>query len=100
MVTYVVLNVAFIIITVMLLRLKPHRPSKAWWLTLTLLILLTAIFDSVIVGLNIVGYNTDKIIGIFIGHAPIEDFFYALFACIIVPAIWSRLPSTSKVKKL
>lgn len=50
--------------------------------------LLTAVFDSIIVWSQIVGYDPEKILGIYVGFAPIEDFFYALLAVIIVPALW------------
>ena len=55
------------------------------------LLVLTAIFDSIIVGLDIVGYSADKILGLYIGSAPVEDFFYAVLAAIIMPVLWNKL---------
>jgi lycopene cyclase domain-containing protein len=46
------------------------------------------VFDSLIIAAGIVGYDTAKILGIYIGTAPIEDFMYALLAAVIVPALW------------
>ena len=56
--------------------------------TMVVLIAATAIFDSAIVGFGIVGYDEAKILGITIGNAPIEDFFYAVLAGVIIPIIW------------
>jgi lycopene cyclase domain-containing protein len=57
---------------------------------------MTAVFDSIIVGLSIVSYDPSKILGIFVGFAPIEDFFYALFACLVVPLLWNGLKAKDK----
>lgn len=65
------------------------RPTKAWWQMLLILLILTAIFDSIIVGSGIVGYNLDKILGLRLGFAPVEDFFYAVLAAIVVPTLWN-----------
>lgn len=66
-----------------------QKTTKAWWITFALLLLLTAVFDSIIIWAKIVGYDPDKILGVYIGFAPIEDFFYAILAVIIVPALWN-----------
>lgn len=65
------------------------KPTKAWWLTLAILLVLTAVFDSLIIWAEIVGYDTQKILGLYVGKAPIEDFFYAVLAVVIVPALWN-----------
>lgn len=52
---------------------------------------MTTIGDSVIIGLGIVSYDPHKIMGLYIGLVPIEDFFYPLAAAIIIPTIWNGL---------
>lgn len=89
MATYLLINCVFLAVTLLLLRVR--RVNKAQVISLLALLVLTAIFDSIIIWLGIVGYNSDKILGIFIGNAPIEDFFYALFAVLVAPAIWEGL---------
>lgn len=64
------------------------KPDRAWWMTLGVLIILTAIFDSVIIWADIVDYDPTKILGLYAIQAPIEDFFYAILAVVIVPALW------------
>jgi len=93
MTTYLILNIIMTLLVATFLRLHGVRikASRALWITLGGLIVLTAIFDNVIVGLNIVDYRLDKILGLYIGVAPIEDFFYAVLAVMIIPAIWHRL---------
>ena len=60
--------------------------------TLAGVLLLTAIFDNVIVGAGIVAYDPEHISGVLIGLAPIEDFAYAVVAAVALPALWLLLP--------
>lgn len=60
-------------------------------LALALVLLLTAVFDNVIVGLGIVEYDPARILGWKLGFAPIEDFGYAIVAAFAIPALWERL---------
>jgi len=72
------------------------KPTKSWWLALVALLILTAIFDSIIIGLGIVGYTPEKILGLKAGLAPVEDFFYAILAIIMVPALWNVFDTKNK----
>lgn len=90
MATYLILNLAFMAIALPLLGLRPHKPSRQWWSVFAVLIILTAIFDSLIILNSIVGYDISKILGIYIIKAPVEDFFYAVFAVIVVPLLWNK----------
>lgn len=91
MATYIVLNILFMAVVLVLLKIKPRRPSKALLVTLCVLLVLTLVFDNVIVGLSIVGYDPSKILGIKLGVAPIEDFMYAVLAVVLVPTLWHIL---------
>lgn len=90
--TYVVLSVAVLaliaIATFGVLRRLPAAPLL--W-TALVLIALTAVFDNVIVGLDIVAYDSEKISGVLLWKAPIEDFAYALGAVMLIPAVWMLL---------
>ncbi len=94
--TYVILNIVFLLCIVGLFSAYIKKPTKAWWITLAVLLALTAVFDSIIIWAEIVGYNPAKILGISIGMAPIEDFFYAILAVILVPILWTRFKPTNK----
>ena len=90
MATYLIINFIVIIFVLAFLRLHRTYSCKGWWIALFVLLILTAIFDNIIVGIDIVGYAHGKILGILIGHVPLEDFFYAVAAMLIVPALWNR----------
>jgi lycopene cyclase domain-containing protein len=87
--TYLVLNLFFLTLAIITLRIM--RPSKAQLITMIIILAITAIGDTIIIALGIVGYDTSKLLGVFIGRAPIEDFFYAVVAALIVPTIWHKL---------
>ncbi|MCB2412633.1 lycopene cyclase domain-containing protein [Demequina sp. TTPB684] len=90
--TYVVLSAAVLAIiaavTVPTLRRLPLRPLV---ITALVLIALTAVFDNIIVGVDLVAYDESKISGVRVPIAPIEDFAYTLGAVMLVPALWTWL---------
>jgi lycopene cyclase domain len=96
--TYLILNIVFVACTVFLLAKRFTKPSKTWWITFTVLLVLTLVFDNLAIWLGMFSYNPELIVGIHVGLAPIEDFFYALLACIIVPLLWARFKPYSEVK--
>ena len=59
--------------------------------TLIVLLVFTAIFDNVIVGLGIVAYDPAKLSGLFVGVVPIEDFAYSIAAVLVLPTLWGVL---------
>jgi lycopene cyclase domain-containing protein len=89
MATYIVLNTVYL---VGILAILKWRGLLVWnrsvLVTLGILTVCTAVFDSLIIAAGIVDYDTTKILGMYIGTAPIEDFMYALLAAAIVPALW------------
>lgn len=90
MATYLLVNLLFMALVVLLLRIRPRMPSRNWWILLTVLLVLTAVFDSMIVYFEVVGYDASKLLGVYVGYAPIEDFFYAILAAVLVPWAWNR----------
>ena len=89
--TYLFLNLIFLATLIMFIPKHFKKPPLAWWITLGGVLVLTAIFDPLIIYFNIVEYNPEKILGLKLFGAPIEDFFYALYASCVVPLIWNRL---------
>ena len=90
MATYLLVNLIFMAAILAFIRAGYRRPSKRWWVMLAVLVLLTAVFDSVLVYFQVVGYDVSKILGVYVGYAPVEDFFYAIFAAIVVPWAWYK----------
>ena len=69
-------------------------------LVLGVVLLMAAVFDNVMIGVGLVGYDEQKISGAFIGLAPLEDFAYAIAAVVLLPSLWTLTgPSTSSGTK-
>ena len=92
--TYVVMASVILAVIVAASWPVPRRVgfSAVGW-TLVVLIALTLVFDNMIVGFGIVGYDDALISGIRVPFAPIEDFSYAIAAAFMVPAVWIVLGS-------
>ena len=58
-------------------------------LVLCVVLLMTAVFDNIMIGVGLVGYDESKISGAFIGIAPLEDFAYAIAAVVLLPCLWT-----------
>lgn len=91
MMTYLLLNLVFIFFVIIALGLKPGRPSRPWLICMLALLGLTLVFDNIIIALQIVGYDSTKLLGVYAGIAPIEDFMYAILAVIMITAVWQKL---------
>jgi lycopene cyclase domain-containing protein len=95
-VTYWALNSIFLaIVAVVALAAILSRRAPRWLsiaLALGILLIFTAIFDNVLIGLGFVGYDRALISGAFIGRAPLEDFAYTIAAAILLPSLWTLLP--------
>jgi lycopene cyclase domain-containing protein len=59
--------------------------------TAVVLLVLTAVFDNLMIAAGLFSYNPDTIAGLFLGLAPLEDFAYALAAVLMLPALWILL---------
>ena len=82
-----------VVVIVAVVALAARRAPK--WIAVLIaagsLIVLTAIFDNVMIGIGLVGYDRALISGIFIGRAPIEDFAYPVAAAVLLPSLWTLL---------
>jgi lycopene cyclase domain-containing protein len=93
--TYWALNAVFlaVVAVVAILSIVLRRPPR--WISVAItagvVLVATAIFDNVMIGIGLVGYNHADISGVFIGIAPIEDFAYAVAAVVLLPSLWSLL---------
>jgi len=107
-VTYWLLNLCFLlpaalVLAAALLRRRRAGHSNRTFLlrlagTAAVLLLLTAVFDNLMIAVDLFGYNPDRISGAFLGLAPLEDFAYPLAAVLALPALWELLsPRTATV---
>ena len=93
--TYLILNTVFTLVIGIAFIVKVGRPSKNWWITLAGVMALTLVFDNLAIWAGFFSYNTSLISGLYIGLAPIEDFFYALIVCLLVPVLVKTIPAVS-----
>lgn len=95
--TYLLLSGAFLAVAivagVLLARsdYSRHLSLAGVGIAAVALFILTAVFDSLMIGFDLFHYAPDLISGIFIGLAPIEDFAYPLATVIALPALWAFL---------
>ncbi|MBX3195235.1 MAG: lycopene cyclase domain-containing protein [Schumannella sp.] len=93
--TYLALSIPFLAVAgAVLLAAVLARRSPRWWaVALTALgaLVLTAVFDNLLVVTGVVGYDEALISGVRFGDAPVEDFAYTLAAVIALPALWELL---------
>jgi lycopene cyclase domain-containing protein len=95
--TYLALNLTFMFVAFVTLNLVSRKsPWRAIGFTMFWMLLVTLVFDNLIIGLEIVGYDKSKISGILLGLAPIEDFAYTVVAVLAVSIIWTKLTKEKK----
>jgi lycopene cyclase domain-containing protein len=93
---YLTLNLIFLALSLVFLLLVPKNRWPAYLVGILPMLLITALFDNLIVGAGIVDYDPSKISGVMVGLVPIEDFAYTIAAVLIVPSVWSALTNRKK----
>ena len=68
-------------------RRKPRWRSTG--LVLVVVLVMTAVFDNVMIAVGLVGYDVSTTSGVLIGVAPIEDFAYAIAVVVLLPSLWT-----------
>ncbi|QJU55409.1 lycopene cyclase domain-containing protein [Herbiconiux sp. KACC 21604] len=100
--TYWTLNALFLapvlvvlVVAAVVVRRRPAEARRgilgAFGVSLGVLLVLTALFDNVMIAIGLVGYDEGLISGAFLGIAPLEDFAYAVAAVLLLPSLWLLL---------
>lgn len=77
---------------VLILILTGARPPwRALALGMCGMLVLTAVFDTLIIAIGLVDYDPATLLGPRLGPVPIEDFSYAIAAALGAPVLFSRL---------
>ena len=90
--TYALLDAAFlaVVAVVAVVTVAIRRPPR--WGVVALgagvLVVVSIVFDNVMIGVGLVGYDRAQISGLFLGIAPLEDFAYAIAAAVLLPCVW------------
>jgi lycopene cyclase domain-containing protein len=91
--TYALLCAVFLVAALVVAAIAWRRAPRghAWALALSAaaLIVLTAVFDNVMIATGLFGYADAQISGVRLGLAPIEDFAYPLAGVLLLPAVWN-----------
>jgi small toxic polypeptide LdrA/B/C/D len=92
MYNYLILDAVFIVLALVIsFYTLPNHYPKRWVVMFLVMIMMTVVFDSLIIGLGIVKYYPEHMLGITIGKAPLEDFGYTVGSVIVSPSIWLYL---------
>lgn len=81
----------------LILARQPDRQQSKWlpWLamaiTVTVLFGLTAIFDNLMIWAQLFHYAPERLSGLRVSLAPLEDFSYPLAVALLLPALWIAL---------
>lgn len=70
--------------------LRRLRPGALVW-TAVALCALTLVFDTLMIAADLYVFDPDKILGVYLWGAPLEDFAYALAAALGMPVLWTVL---------
>lgn len=107
--TYWLLNLCFLLPAALVLgaalirRRRQNRSNGAFLAALAgsvgVLLLLTAVFDNLMIAAGLFGYNPERISGAFLWLAPLEDFAYPLAAVLLLPALWELLGSRKPLRE-
>ena len=95
--TYALIVVPFLAVTAIVTAASALRPGfgarlRASGWAAAVLVLLTAVFDNVMIAADLFRYPDGLISGIRVGLAPVEDFAYPIAAAFLLPALHSLLP--------
>lgn len=90
--TYLLISVPFLILGAAVAWWRRGAVPRQWAVTglvMAVLLVLTAIFDNVMIWAELVGYGEEQRLGLQLGLVPVEDFFYPVFAALVIPALWT-----------
>jgi lycopene cyclase domain-containing protein len=77
--------------------LRRMRAGALVW-TAFHLCLLTMVFDTLMIAADLYVFDEDKILGVYLWGAPLEDFFYAVVAALAMPVLWTVLERRSAAR--
>lgn len=74
---------------------RARRLGRRWWaataLTLVALLVLTVVFDSLMIAADLFRYDESQLTGVRLLLAPVEDLAWPLASVLLLPALWELL---------
>lgn len=89
--------VATIVLILVAGRRRPHLGAMA--ATIAVLLLLTAVFDTIMIGTGLFHYSEEHLLGVHIGLAPLEDFAYPLAGAVLLPSLWAAVRARRRTRR-
>lgn len=94
--TYALIVAPFSLLTLTAVLATLRRPRfgrrmAASGIAAAVLVVLTAVFDNLMIAAGLFTYPEEHLSGLRVGLAPIEDFSYAVCAAFLVPAVFVLL---------
>jgi lycopene cyclase domain-containing protein len=100
--TYAGLAMPFLLLALVVLvaGATVRRPGRTWWLatagTLVALLVLTVVFDNLMIAVDLFRYRSDQTSGVLVGRAPIEDLAWPVAAALGLPGLWLLLSGNER----
>ncbi|GAA3798780.1 lycopene cyclase domain-containing protein [Cellulomonas soli] len=90
--TNIVLNI-LVLLALLAVSFPVLRHLRGWPIASTVLhlCLLTMVFDTLMIRVGLYVFDPDKILGVYLWGAPLEDFAYAIAAAVGMPVLWTAL---------
>ena len=83
------------VLLVTVLAVVRCRPGPRWWLTtavtIAVLLVLTVVFDSLMIAADLFRYAEEDLLGVRILLTPLEDLAWPLAAGLLLPSLWLML---------
>lgn len=79
-----------------------RRDRRGWAavaIAASVVLLLTIVFDSIMIAVDLFRYDEALLLGPHVGLAPVEDLGYALIAVLVVVALWRLLPARAPERR-
>ena len=74
------------------------RPPRQWWLatggTITVLLVLTVVFDSLMIMADLFRFDESFLLGVYVWRAPVEDLAWPVAASLLLPSVRVLLSSS------
>jgi lycopene cyclase domain-containing protein len=64
------------------------RLVPAIGITMAVTLVLTAVFDNLMIAAGLFSYDDDRLVGAYLVLVPVEDFAYPIAAAILLPSLW------------
>lgn len=82
---------AAVLAAVVLGHVGPRPRAAAVAATVLVMLVLTVVFDNVMIAVGLVGYSTSQLGGVHLGLVPLEDLAYPLAGAVVLPFWWTVL---------